>query len=199
MMQCLPLLFAEATTRRTFEWGRIQTNADWVLPVGVCLALMLFVHYMYRRDAVELPRPLGYFLAILRMAVILGLLILYLDPHWRLDRDITRNSRALVLVDTSLSMGLSASDNSAAASKDALASRIGQVSATFKETDLLDQLRKTHDVSIYQFNDDLLTDRSLTLPKRQSAPTSSEGSSEKPVDWPHFSNLAAWKLVWARL
>ena len=106
MMQGILPLFAEGVTRRTFEWGRIQTNADWVLPIAVCVALMLFVHYMYRRDAVDLPRPLGWFLTALRTVVILGLLILYLDPHWRLERDITRNSRAVVLVDTSLSMGL---------------------------------------------------------------------------------------------
>ena len=199
-MHRFPLLLADGATRQMFEWGRIQTNADWVLPIGACVALMLFVQYMYRRDAVDLPRPLGWFLAALRMAVILGLLVLYLDPHWRLERDITRNSRALVLIDTSLSMGLSDNDASPAASvKNAGASRIGQVAATLKETDLLDQLRKTHDVSIFQFNDDLLTDRSLTLPKfsgdkaQNSALPLEAGQGvrasenpEKPADWAEF-------------
>jgi hypothetical protein len=190
MTHHVPLLFAQAIMRRTFEWGRIQTNSDWLLPIAGCVAIMLFVQYMYRRDAVELPRPLGWFLAALRMAVILGLLILYLDPHWRLERDITRNSRTLMLIDTSLSMGLSDNENGAAASaKDARASRFGQVAATLKETNLLDQLRKTHDVSIFQFNDDLLTDRSLTLPKfpkEASSLPKGEGITEKPVDWSAF-------------
>ena len=166
MMHDFPLLLAEGATRRTFEWGRIQSNADWILPIAVCVALMLFVHYMYRRDAVELPRPLGWFLTALRMAVILGLLILYLDPHWRLEREITRNSRALDAGRYQLEHGTERQRNGPAASaKNAGASRIGQVAAALKETDLLDQLRKTHDVSIFQFNDDLLADRSLTLPK----------------------------------
>ncbi len=54
----LPLL-AEGLSRTTFEWGRIQSNSDWILPVGVCVAIMLFVRYMYRRDAVELPLLVG--------------------------------------------------------------------------------------------------------------------------------------------
>ncbi len=201
MMHGFPLLLAAATIHRTFEWGRIQSNADWILPIAVCLALMLFVQYMYRRDAIELPRPLGWFLAGLRMAVILGLLILYLDPHWRLERDITRNSRALVLIDTSLSMGLSDSESSPAASaKNARASRLGDVAAALKETDLLDQLRKTHDVSIFQFNDDLLIDRSITLPKLPATvfplPKAAPGGradsltsgkeTEKPINWSEF-------------
>ena len=37
-----PLLAAD-TIRTTFEWGRIQSNADWILPVGVCVAILLFV------------------------------------------------------------------------------------------------------------------------------------------------------------
>jgi hypothetical protein len=204
MTQNLPLL-ADAATRRTFEWGRIQTNADWILPVGVCLAIMLFVHYLYRRDAVELPRPVGWLLAGLRMAVILGLLVLYLDPHWRLERDVTRNSRALVLIDTSLSMGLSDSANGAGASaEDARASRIGQIAGTFKETDLLEQLRKTHDVSIFQFNDDLITDRAVTLARKSAATagdssqddkpaaateSSANATAEKEVDWPEFLKI----------
>jgi hypothetical protein len=192
MTHYLPLPLAEGALRRTFEWGRIQTNADWVLPILACVAVMLFVQYMYRRDAVELPRPLGWFLAALRMAVILGLLVLYLEPQWRLERDITRNSRALVLIDTSLSMGLGDKENAPAGSaKNAAASRIGQVAAALGETDLIEQLRKTHDVSIFQFNDDLLADRALTLPKISSEKNSSplpkgEGTSDKPVDWPEF-------------
>ena len=195
MMHAFRFCFAEGATRRMFEWGRIQTNADWVLPIAVCVALMLFVHYMYRRDAVDLPRPLGWFLTALRMAVILGLLILYLDPHWRLERDITRNSRVLVLVDTSLSMGLS--DN------EIRPRRLGEKRRRkphrpsrrrrFEETDLLDQLRKTHDVSIFQFNDDLLADRSLTLPKiisDETLATLPKGrggeNPEKPIDWSAF-------------
>ena len=103
-------LLAEGVSRTTFEWGRIQSNSDWILPIGVCLAIMLFVRYMYRRDAVELPVFLGWLLTALRTAAFLGLLILFLQPHWRSEREMVRNSKAVLLVDTSLSMGLGAGD-----------------------------------------------------------------------------------------
>ena len=64
---CLPL-FAEVV-HRTFEWGRIQDNVDWILPVFACVAAMLFVVYMYLRDAVELNPVLGCLLGCLRCAV----------------------------------------------------------------------------------------------------------------------------------
>jgi hypothetical protein len=111
-------------------------------------------------------------------------------------------------------MGLTDKETGPAASaKNAGASRIGQVAATLKETDLLEQLRKTHDVSIYQFNDDLLADRSLTLPKmtaeelknaqlstkeesgakdkKANANSTAEGEGtsakpDKPIDWVEF-------------
>ena len=86
-------LFAEeGTLRVTFEWGAIRSNADWVLPIAVCLALMLFARAMYRRDAVELPRALGWLLAALRTAVFLALLVVYLQPQWRTQREVVRLS-----------------------------------------------------------------------------------------------------------
>ena len=105
-------LWGEGALRTTFEWGRIQSNADWILPLAALAAILLFVRAMYRRDAVELKRPWGWILTVLRTAAFLGLLVLYLQPHWRSEREEVRNSRALLLVDTSLSMGLSDSDNS---------------------------------------------------------------------------------------
>ena len=98
-------LWADAV-RTTFEWGRIQSNADWILPVAVCIAILLFVRWLYRRDAREL-RPLwGWLLTALRTAAFLGLLVVFLQPHWRSEREEVRNSRVLLLADTSLSMGL---------------------------------------------------------------------------------------------
>src|SRR4030042_3893448 len=96
----------QPTTRTVFEWGRAEENADLILPVAVCLVLMLFVRAMYRRDAAELPRALGWLLSAMRTAALLGLLILYLQPQWRTEREEARNSRVMLLVDTSLSMGL---------------------------------------------------------------------------------------------
>ena len=47
MMHASWLLWAEGDcrSRTTFEWGRIQSNADWILPIAACLAILLFVRY----------------------------------------------------------------------------------------------------------------------------------------------------------
>ena len=83
------LLFAENASltsgipRALFEWGRIQSPGDWLPPLVVGAAILLYVVWMYRRDSVELRRPVGVLLTVLRMAAFVGLLIVYLEPQWR--------------------------------------------------------------------------------------------------------------------
>jgi hypothetical protein len=166
MIFAFRLLAAEGGLHTHFELGRIQSNADWILPLGACLAILLFVRAMYRRDALELPRLLGWFLTALRAATFLGLLFLFLQPQWRSERELVRNSRVALLVDTSLSMGLSDSE---AATSPGGPSRIGQVAAALAQTELLPRLRKTHDVAVYQFNNRLDPSRMVTLEKLTAA------------------------------
>ena len=61
---------------------------------------------IYRRDAAELPWLLRFGLPLLRTAVLVGLLFVYLQPRWRSEREERFDSRVLLMVDTSLSMGL---------------------------------------------------------------------------------------------
>jgi hypothetical protein len=163
MINALLPLWAAETIHTTFEWGRIQSNADWIPPVAICVAILLFVGYMYRRDAVELKPIWGWLLTVLRAAAFFGLLALYLQPHWRTEREEVRNSRVLLLADTSLSMGTV--DVQGSASSGAI-SRSRQLIKTFNETDFLAQLRKTHDVVVVPFGEDLQRDQMTTLAKR---------------------------------
>jgi hypothetical protein len=159
------LLLADGATHTTFEWGRIQSNADWILPVTACIGILLFVRYLYRRDAVELHPVLGWLLTALRTGTFFGLLILYLQPHWRSEREVVHNSRVLLLVDTSLSMGLTDGESASSAVP---VSRAGQVSAALAKTDFLDRLRTVHDVAVFPFSEDLKADRMVLLGKTQS-------------------------------
>ncbi len=186
----LPLFAAEGVTRTTFEWGRIQSNADWILPVGACLAIMMFVRWMYRRDAVELGPVLGWLLTALRTVAFLGLLILYLQPQWRTQREVVRNSRVVLLVDMSLSMGLS--DEVGGTS-----SRARQIAATLEKTDLLPQLRKTHDVVVMRFDEDIK--QVISLDKLDPKPAT-DAESAKPKQLPAKKTpgkkIAAEKIDW---
>jgi hypothetical protein len=180
--------------------------------VAVFVAIGVFVWAMYRRDAVELRPLLAWFLVVLRTTAFLGLLILYLQPQWRTEKEVRHNSRALLLVDTSLSMGLT-DDAESSAAEDAT-SRVEQVAAALAETDLLRQLRKKHDVLVFRFNESLDRDRVVfdklvsRSPPDESAPPSGataglpssaaadgedpaatdnpETTTDEPVDWNTF-------------
>ncbi|MGD0896670.1 MAG: hypothetical protein ABR915_02465 [Thermoguttaceae bacterium] len=168
-----------------FEWGSIHSNADWILPIGALLLILIFVRAMYQRDAAELPAWLSWLLTILRTATFLGLLVLYLQPQWRCSREITHNSRVLVVIDTSMSMNRAdAGPGGEAVGRPGGVTRLQQVAAALDDTGFLARLRKTHDVVVHQFNDALERDRAVVLPKvveegeaaDKSPPTASGGS-----------------------
>ena len=173
MFACLPLL-AEANTRVFLEWSRIGSKADLVLSLAVVAALCAFAWYMIRLDTRELSRPAGWVLTVLRIGAILCLWLVFLGPEWRSEREVVRNSRVLLLVDTSSSMGLTDVDSS---SGPAGSSRVGQVAAALDETDFLARLRKTHDVVVLRFDEDLR--RLVSLEKLAPGPTAHD-----QIDWP---------------
>jgi hypothetical protein len=176
------LLFAQTTSRTTFEWARFETYTErWhYLVLGVvCLAIVAFVGWMYRRDSFELGPVRRVLLLSLRVLALAGLLLYYLDPVKRTEQKQIRNSRALVLVDTSLSMGLHDADSS---SVPASPTRIEQVIAALDsgrgDAGLLKQLRQKHDLVVARFDSDL--GRLLSIGKLNE-PTSS-ATEPTPAD-----------------
>jgi hypothetical protein len=63
------------------------------------------------------------------------------------------------------------------AASSSLASRLHRVASMLKETDFITQLRKRHDVSVFQFNDDLKADRAVTLNKRVEPAANEDAAS----------------------
>ena len=143
------LLAAEAGLRRTFEFGRIRSNSDWILPVVTCLIILVIVRLIYGRDSRKLSRPLSFLLTLLRSCVFFLLLLFFLQPQWRCEREVVRNSVALLLVDTSSSMALSDPGGEDA---NGVASRLDRVGTALSETDFLSNLRRTHDTTILSFD-----------------------------------------------
>jgi len=80
----------------------------WQMPalVLVLAAIGLFVLWMYRRDAAELPRGLGLVLAALRLGALAAVAAAYLDFERTTEHEIVFPSRVAVLVDSSASMTL---------------------------------------------------------------------------------------------
>jgi hypothetical protein len=160
------LLLAQEATSSQYDWKNIQSNSDWIVPVMIFLAAAAFVAWMYRRDASELPLAVAVLLTALRIGTFLALLVLWVHPEKKVEK--TTNSRVLVLVDTSRSMGKIDAD---AGWPNSSLSRIQQVSAAMRQTEFLDQLRKTHDVIVAPFDEDLHRDRMIMLPKFETDST----------------------------
>ncbi len=151
MSRFLPFLGTQ-TLRTTFEWGRIDSNSDWILPIAAFVGTVLFIRWMYRKDAVELGPVLSWTLTFLRAAVFVGLLIVYLEPRWRVEREITKNSRVAVLADTSLSMGLV---DAGASIVGGASSRSGRLADILSFEGFLPKLREVHDVGVFTFDSEL--------------------------------------------
>jgi len=185
----LPL--AEQPERLRFEWGRIQSNADWILPIVAFLALASFIRWMYRRDARELGLPWRWVLTGLRTAVLFGLLVLYLEPRWRSEHEVVHPSRVVILVDTSLSMGLEADPRDGAGRT----TRSQQVAASMVGTDFLQRLRQVHEVAVLRFDETVGRVASLGRAERIAAdsrglggdarlpPEDASPLAEAAVDW----------------
>src|SRR5436190_12618991 len=107
----LPMLvLAEASATIHYKLARLQafTQGDWwhwLVLVAMALAVSTFVVWMYRRDSVELPRGLAILLCILRLLAFAGILFFFFGLEKRAERKVVKNSRAILLIDTSQSMG----------------------------------------------------------------------------------------------
>ena len=151
-----------AAPTETFEWGRIQSPVDWILPLCVFVALATFAIFMYRRDCRELGGRPAVLLSSLRLLALLGLLGIYLQPQWRARRDVIDRSRAIILVDTSQSMERRDVDETSSASSaptpiQGMAnqgrSRAEAVIEELSSGALVPQLRQLHDVLVYSFDE----------------------------------------------
>ncbi|HEV2968716.1 MAG TPA: hypothetical protein VGY55_01930, partial [Pirellulales bacterium] len=110
---------------------------------------------------------------------------------WSEQKEI-QNSRVLVLADTSISMGLSNSDAATSSPGD---SRIGQVVTEFTAGKMLDEMRKTHDVVVSRFDQDL--GKIITLPKvqdvmaREQSDIAAQAARESRAKWLRYAIIAA--------
>jgi len=136
-----------AATRVKYEFVRLGSLTDWwhwLALLGVCVAIIFYVVVLYRRDSVELRRSVRWMLLLLRIFTITALLFVFLDLEKRTEREVVVNSRVVLLVDTSQSMGLQDNDSSVR--------RIGEVIDTLAQGKLLTELRTQHDVKVLRFD-----------------------------------------------
>jgi hypothetical protein len=165
-----PVTIATSADSQVFhQFGRLQTMTEWwewCVLLAITLAVLAYVAVMYRKDSVDLPRGYAWGLILLRVVAFLGVLFYFLDLEKREERRIVRPSRASVLVDTSLSMGIQ--DNQLHASR----RRIDEVIEEFANRDFLDKLRENHDIVVYRFDQATAPTEIASLPRKSKSTTS---------------------------
>jgi len=198
-------LIANSMARTYHEWWRVGQFDEWWHWMAVVFAVALiggFTIWLYRKDSRELRGPTAWSLVALRVFVILCLVAFFLQLQRRTERRVVKTSRAVILVDTSQSMGLPASSPPADAAagsatlENITGSRLARVKEEFTNGTLLDELRQNHDVRIYRFDEGT---RPVELASLSKTPLASlaEGESEeiRPLAPPESANQWARSLV----
>ncbi len=176
-------LIAQTTTRTTYELARVQAFGErwhYLVLALICLAIVGLAAWMVRRDSIELPRGVAWLLMLMRVSALLGLLVFYLHLEKRTERKVVHNSRVLMLVDTSLSMGL---HDATASAVPATPNRVDQVVALLGEGGLIDRLRGQHEVVVNRFDADLSRVASFakSVPPTDQTPPDAAAATKGPT------------------
>lgn len=182
----LPSLFSllAQTTSETFIYGRLEE--EWMLPAGLAVlaVVIAFVVYMYRRDAAELHWSIALLLISLRAAAFSLLFWIWLQPQMRVVQERPQNSRVVVLVDVSQSMNWRDSAIQSANTP----TRAERIVTALGQSDLIQQLRHSHDVVAMRFFEQKLESIGQfarlpeAVPGAPALPESEDGSP-RAIDW----------------
>lgn len=143
-------LLAEREFTVTHEFSRLQSLTEWwqwLALILICGAIAVYVVRWYRRDGEELSRGLALLLMLLRIGALIGVLFYFLDLERRTERRLVKDSRVIMLVDTSQSMGIVDSD-----SRSSGQNRLAMVAQELGNGTLIPRLRERHDVVLYRFD-----------------------------------------------
>jgi len=145
-------LLASERAGEFFQFARIGAMSEWwhwLLLLAVCAAVLVYVVMMYRYDSVELSRGLCWLLVALRLLAFAGVLFYFLNLEKRAERKLVKNSRVLLMIDTSQSMAQRDSESTGAEDG---STRIQRVVGELAAGSLLNDLRAKHDVVVFRFD-----------------------------------------------
>ena len=156
-------LFAVESTGafRAVEYDLPESPGEWMVCLGVFSLLLILGVRVYLRDTAELNRFWRYFLLLLRLSVLAGLVAVALNPQERTQKLAYRPSQVAVLIDRSLSMKFpenqvgpndSTEESENASSTDDTRTRADAVAVLLGNSGMLEELRKSHAVSVYSFD-----------------------------------------------
>ncbi len=178
LAQLLAQSGAELSTS-TWEWDFPFSVWDWI-PILLLILAMGATVWFGLRDRRTLSTPSALFLMLLRLSFLGLALVIAFNPHERTQTDAYRDSRVILLVDTSQSMQQPESDPRDQAS--VRQSRATAVQKLLADSPLIDELRKDHVVDVYTF-DAGVSAPIVRLPSRiQEDATSGHEKSAEQLD-----------------
>ncbi|MEO2034815.1 MAG: VWA domain-containing protein, partial [Planctomycetaceae bacterium] len=185
------VLFAAVEQSRGYSVLELDVPSSLVgrLAMFGGFALMIaFVIYMYVRDTVNMALGWRIWLASLRVAVILALAAIALNPSRRTPEMMYRPSQVAILVDTSLSMNYPELNQSSETTGEVLRSRSDAVEQLLQSSTLIEQLNRQHQVSVFTF-DSRFEGPVVVYPYGQGAQVADQKAADPPtsdvqnVDW----------------
>jgi len=132
-----------------YSLGRADWLGGWWSWALACFLVALVFYLslkLYRRDTVETDRPTRWTLMLLRIAVLSGLVLFFLNLERRAQQRVQRPSEVAILIDTSQSMSLPQEDLRGGRS------RIEAAREIIAQSPLVEDLAKSHRVSVYTFD-----------------------------------------------
>jgi hypothetical protein len=140
----------------------------------VAVSAIVFWWRIYRRDTSAISPGYGWLLFALRLGVLVALGLYFVRFEQRVDRREQFDSRAIVLVDTSLSMARV--DEDLKSTTGSLA-RWQQVASQLTDGQLLERLGQVHDVYVYTFDEKDSPSLAAVYDKRAIAASLGDDSS----------------------
>ena len=166
------MILLQTKTRAYFELQPvIPLGLTWqICAVALIVAALVgWSLWLYWKDSVDLSRPAGLLLTSLRLLSIAALVLFVLNPGKRSETKLTKDSRLVLLIDDSLSMGLI--DRAASTTGAADVAPAPRIEETLKMLDdpTLESLRQSHAVAAYRFSESDQPELMAELPKLVAA------------------------------
>jgi hypothetical protein len=185
------LLLAANESTVYHQFARVQSMTEWwqwLLLFVIAAVIVGYIAVTYYFDSVELPSQLRWSLFVLRVLAFAGILFYFLDLEKRSQRELVKNSRALVMVDTSLSMGIQDSAAGTATNR----RRIDEVIEEMQRGDLISGLQTVHDVVVYRFDRGGIPAEVASFPK---IATASSAVADSPADAEFYAGLREARFI----
>ena len=166
-----PILFSsvDGGVRNYLEFSRWHEMSQWwhwLLLVAIGVAILGYVVWLYRRDGRELRAGVAASLLLLRVIAFAGVMLAFLGLERRGETQLSKDSRVVLLFDTSLSMGIHDDPKSASSTTSRLQQVVDGLTRTAADNHhLLHDLRRKHHVIAYRFDQGSTPVELASLPK----------------------------------